>query len=903
MPTYSGSISVWKARWVLLICLFASSIHLFATHNRAGEITYEQIGPLTIRMKLTTYTKTSSVAADRDSLEIFWGDGTSQWIRRSNGRGDLLANDIKLNLYIAEHTYPGMARYTITFRDLNRVGNILNVNYPNSIDIPLALSTSFTLLDPQFQGINNSVQLLQPPIDFACVGEKFIHNPNAYDSDGDSLAYEMTMPLEDFNKVVPNYLFPDQILPGPNNQMYLNPVTGDFVWDSPPQAGEYNIAIKIKEYRSGVLINTVIRDMQVLVRPCTNEPPVIDVVDRICVVAGEKISIPIYISDADKNQKAALTATGAPLDNGKATIIGSGFYSLQPFTASLEWQTSCNDISDSYYKIVLRAVDNYFGDTSGLATLKTVLIKVVGPSPENLNIVRQGTSAELSWDLPYACEMTEENYFFGFSVWRSMRSISIPMDTCNPSIGGYERIVYNTKNVQNGKYFHRDNNLDPNGVYCYRVVANFTKYTATGNPYNLARSLPSEEVCFSFNRDLPLLTEVSVLQTAVNGSIRLSFLKPDPVVLDTILNPGPYVVQAKRRLRGVGLYNLILGGERNFTSLSSFTDTSFLDLNLNTIQSGYEYIIEMYSGGKLLGSSSSSSSIFSLAVPTDKRVGLSWSENTSWTNSKYFIYQKNDAGDFVLIDSTVNRSYTDFDLENGKNYCYKIESFGSYGLDDVRSPLLNFSQEVCGIPVDNLPPCAPTITVTNLCDQVEFLGVDALENIIEWTDANASCSEFQEIGGYKIYFSPDSANNFELIGTVSGTAGRRFMHDILESGLQGCYAVKAFDLQGNESAFSNKVCVENCPLYILPNTFTPNNDGANDIFKPIKNYFIVSVEMKIFNDWGNLVFETNDPSVNWTGENIPTGTYFYTCRVFRESLSGGTVSDDQLLRGYIHLVR
>ena len=44
---------------------------LLATHNRAGEITYVQIDDQTIRATITTYTKTSSQAADRDSLEIF----------------------------------------------------------------------------------------------------------------------------------------------------------------------------------------------------------------------------------------------------------------------------------------------------------------------------------------------------------------------------------------------------------------------------------------------------------------------------------------------------------------------------------------------------------------------------------------------------------------------------------------------------------------------------------------------------------------------------------------------------------------------------------------------------------------------------------------------------------------
>jgi hypothetical protein len=162
---------------------------LYGTHNRAGEITYEQIGDLTIRVTITTYTKTSSVPADRDTLELFWGDGSSTMVGRSNGNGDPQPNDIKINYYIAEHTYPGRATYTLSMMDPNRVAGISNVNPPNSDGVPFYIETTFTFLNPQFQGYNSSPVLLQPPLDFACVNKRYIHNPNAYDPDGDSLSY------------------------------------------------------------------------------------------------------------------------------------------------------------------------------------------------------------------------------------------------------------------------------------------------------------------------------------------------------------------------------------------------------------------------------------------------------------------------------------------------------------------------------------------------------------------------------------------------------------------------------------------------------------------------------------------------------------------------------------------
>ena len=86
--------------------LFASC-DLGATHNRAGEITYVQTGPLSIEATVTTYTKASSTGADRDSILVDWGDGETEIIFRSNGQGEIIpGEDIKINFYISTHTYP-----------------------------------------------------------------------------------------------------------------------------------------------------------------------------------------------------------------------------------------------------------------------------------------------------------------------------------------------------------------------------------------------------------------------------------------------------------------------------------------------------------------------------------------------------------------------------------------------------------------------------------------------------------------------------------------------------------------------------------------------------------------------------------------------------------------------------
>ncbi len=53
-------------------------------------------------------------------------------------------------------------------------------------------------------------------------------------------------------------------------------------------------------------------------------------------------------------------------------------------------------------------------------------------------------------------------------------------------------------------------------------------------------------------------------------------------------------------------------------------------------------------------------------------------------------------------------------------------------------------------------------------------------------------------------------------------------------------------------------------LYV-PNAFTPNHDGKNDVFKALLFGDIRKYELIIYNRWGNEVFRTRDPGIGWDG--------------------------------------
>jgi gliding motility-associated-like protein len=61
---------------------------------------------------------------------------------------------------------------------------------------------------------------------------------------------------------------------------------------------------------------------------------------------------------------------------------------------------------------------------------------------------------------------------------------------------------------------------------------------------------------------------------------------------------------------------------------------------------------------------------------------------------------------------------------------------------------------------------------------------------------------------------------------------------------------------------------------IVPNVFSPNNDGSNDAFV-IDNIEFFRNELTIFNRWGNVVHAQKDYRNQWRGKDLPDGTYFY----------------------------
>jgi len=866
-----------KKRYVAFLLFLITSCSVFATHQRAGEITYKWLYGLTYQVTIITYTYSNS-PADRPELELFWGDQTSDIIQRVEKTP--INSEINYNKYTYNgvgtggiHTYPAPGTYIMTMEDPNRNAGIINI--PNSVNIPFFLETKL-VINP-FLGNNNSPVLLNPPIDNACIYQPFMHNPWAYDPDGDSLSYRLDSCKGQGGVYIPGFFFPPA-----NNILTIDAYTGELLWDSPQLNGEYNLCIIVDEWRDGIWLGSVRRDMQITVISCDNQPPQIKPLLDTCVLAGTYLSFKVQAYDPDSGV-VTLTGNGAPLlvPSSPASfpqpVQGTGHVS-----SLFSWQTECSHVKKSPYQMNFKAKDNGF--PVNLVNFASVNITVVGPAPENLTATPNGDVIDLKWEKSI-CENA-----VGYRIYRRNGYYGFFPDHCEtgvPAYTGYSMIGQIP--ALNDTTYTDDNNgagLVRGIDYCYMVIAYYP---------DDAESYASLEACAELAKDVPVITNVSVKNTdPVNGSMWIAWSKPTE--FDSIQIPGPYKYLI---YRGVG-YN---GANFNLIdSLADINDTTYNDTLLNTQDLPYHYRIDFYNdepGNRyFVGSTSNASSIFLTLAPSDNKLTLTWQPDVPWLNDYFVVYKQDELT--LLYDSiafVTEQTFTDTGLINGNTYCYYVKSVGRYTAAGFAFPLVNLSQKACGVPVDNEPPCPPVLLGDVDCENIR--------NMLLWTIAEHSCAD--DVVAYNLYYSPGEGGDYSLIFSTTDLQDTSFIHSGIGS-IVGCYYVTAVDSFNNESLPSNLVCfdIDQCSLYQLPNVFTPNGDGSNDFFRPFPYDFVEKINIVIFNRWGTIVFKTEDPDINWDGKEKTTnqdcsvGVYYYVCDVYEQRLGG---IEKRTLHGLIHLIR
>ncbi|PCH99245.1 MAG: hypothetical protein COB85_00235 [Bacteroidetes bacterium] len=237
---------------------------------------------------------------------------------------------------------------------------------------------------------------------------------------------------------------------------------------------------------------------------------------------------------------------------------------------------------------------------------------------------------------------------------------------------------------------------------------------------------------------------------------------------------------------------------------------------------------------------------------------LSWNSFVNWPSGvlDYDLFLSTDGGTYNLVSSTSGTSYTHTGLQRSSTYCYFVRANNGAGTKSSSSNLMCSYMD--------------TIGDSGVSFQVFVEARDSVINYITWTE-DPSWAPF--ISRYDIYRSVDGGG-FQLIGdTLFGSTtfidSLDPLSDFRYTTGYFCYFVVPVKTGGNIYACvdtSSIECVSQFPKYVVANAFTPNGDGLNDVFRPIRvfvardNYLMI-----IYTRWGQKVFETTDPDLGWDG--------------------------------------
>jgi hypothetical protein len=867
-----------------MICTFSSQ----ATHIRAGEFSARRLSSTTLEYEITLVLYYNSLSAAAippygDDVLVEFGDGESARVYRSAPID--VGNNTSKNVFVTKHLYGGLGKYIVRMSEANRNGNIVNI--PNSayvrfyVEMQIWINSSF--------GLNDSPVMTVPPIDFGNVNKIYTHNPGAYDPDGDSLSYELIPAQSNIGSQIAGYNYPGSPVFGGQSTLggpaflTLNASTGDIVWNTPSDAGAvpryYNLAIKITEWRYGTAIGYIVRDMQIEIKQEDNFPPVLAMPKDTCIEAGKLLLSTVSASDPDGN-RVKLEAYGQTFELS-APSVKSTFPTIGPVinpTGQYTWQTRCSDVRRQPYQVIFKASDQ--DATLILTDVRTWLIYVKGPKITGVTATPGFDFVTLNWS-PYTCSADATK----INIYRKDCDPAVPVsDPCTTGpLAGYV-LVGNAKGTDiTFTDTNKGTGLSKGKSYCYILVAEYPA-PAYGESY------PSDQVCAQLNRDVPVFSQMDVTVTsATAGEVFLKWYKPSAASV-----PGSYTYDVER---GVGL------NPTTFTTIAAgISDTVYTDTNIDTKNTIYSYRI------KLLNNNLKTTYVplFDLtAVAGNAQATLNWTYKTPWTTDSVQIYRKiNVAGTFTKLITLPSSAvtYTDTDVTNCDTVYYYLHQYGSYCDDALKAIATQISAIDSVLPLDDNPPPAPALSVVG-CNG----DITVFQNVLNWT--NLSNPQCDIIDHYNIYFATHNTDELGLLRTIP-TGTTTYTHINMQT-TAGCYQVSATNVAGVEGARSDKICVDDCVDYRLPNLLTINNDGFNDLMRP----FDVPqgaprgaelVRFSVYNCWGALVFfKDTDPNIMWNGSlngaPLSDGIYYYNAEVH---FYGRVNKDDEVknLKGWVQLL-
>lgn len=777
-----------------------------------------------------------------------------------------------------------------------RNGNIVNILNPGSAGM-----TFYGFIPGGV--INSSPQITDVSVPYLCAGDTVSIINNAYDPDGDSLAYSFVIPYNGYSG--PPNPVPDPLLDnnpygvpipeisyatgysaanflGAGSYAFIDPISGLTNYLIPTQ-GFYVAAIEIREYRNGILLSTIRRDLQFITIPClpNSVPNYISGggTPVYTVGEGQTLCFDISFSDAD-GDSLFLTASGPLLDpavvNPPGTIADVNGDST--VTTEFCWTPICGMSRPVPYQFFVTVTDNgcpakttneifsvYV--TSGPAS-QTALVDIEQTPPGIIcqgseitltaDPVNPGSAPQYFWEIngvPAGTNdpvLTASNLSNGDVVTVMMVSNA----TCLLNDTAYSPPFVVVINSQPAPLVNITSN--PPAVLCPQQICLFTSNVTNGG------STPSYQWHlngFPVGTNNPLYTAatpggVLVVYVTVTPSTGCPPVDSDEIIFNVVPTYTPEVIIS------ASVNDSICPGQPvTFNAVASNTGLPpVYTWYLNGVQTGDTtdifFLSSFNEGDEIYVTATSAYQCLSpdFAVSDELVYHIFPPVSIDITNGPITICK----GEEVNLSMEVN---------GGKSSTYQF----SWNTPGFSTPAISFYPELTGyyygyvdeacynsvsdsIFIDVLPipvtkfswePLKPTVFTphVNFTDE----SVDAIS--WNWTiaglfESNERHPEYTFPGGGLFPVSLITQNQFGCADTL----------------------IKILEVEDFITAY-------------FPNSFTPNGDGRNDAFG-LYGASTGGYSMQIFNRWGQVIFNSENGYETWNGTDskgnaAPEGIYVY----------------------------
>lgn len=321
-------------RSCLLIVSCASLASANASHLCGGEIHYTLSPGGNVQIDMHLYSATTT---NGNTIILDPGDGSLVTMTLANI--DTLPGfccNYRLE-YSGTHVFSGIGTYTLQAELSFRSADLVNI--PNPTMQSLCLSAEIFI--PDMNTSNTSVRFTNAQPDTYYVGNTLVHAVNAYDADGDSLTFDLGIPHGTNCLPMNPYFLPYQV-GGGNDTCWLD-VNGTFNFQDPLLVGAHAILIRCSEWRNGVLMGRIRRDMKLCINMLTDVPtdapielPLLSMtsvngVYTFTLTNNKAVAVEVWDAEGRRVRSAQALNTGDQLD---LRALGDGAYVVRSMDAT-----------------------------------------------------------------------------------------------------------------------------------------------------------------------------------------------------------------------------------------------------------------------------------------------------------------------------------------------------------------------------------------------------------------------------------------------------------------------------------------------------------------------------------------------------------------------------------------